>query len=292
MAEVQHPQPPRPSRTLNSNVAIVTGAGALGNGIGNGRAAAILMASDGCSVVCVDLDLSLAQATVDMITSEGKGKAIAMKADVTNESECEAIVQKAVDEYGRLDILFNCVGIGGATGTAVDVDMSAWAKGMEVNVASMVMMAKYSIPQMLKNDRGRGYKGAIINMGSVAGLRGGTPHLLYPTAKGAVVNMTRAMAAHHAPEGIRVNCVCPGMVYTPMMYGPGMSEEAREARKNRSLLKVEGNGWDVGSAVRFLAGEESRWVTGMILEVDAGATAAVGTDIPKSASVNPKPEEK
>jgi NAD(P)-dependent dehydrogenase (short-subunit alcohol dehydrogenase family) len=292
MAEVQHPQPPRPSRTLTNNVAIVTGAGALGNGIGNGRAAAILMASDGCSVVCVDLDLSLAQATVDMITSEGKGKAIAMKADVTKESECEAIVQKAVDEYGRLDILFNCVGIGGATGTAIDVDMTAWAKGMEINVASMVMMAKYSIPQMLKNDRGRGYKGAMINMGSVAGLRGGTPHLLYPTAKGAVVNMTRAMAAHHAAEGIRVNCVCPGMVYTPMMYGSGMSEEAREARKNRSLLKVEGNGWDVGSAVRFLAGEESRWVTGMILEVDAGATAAVGTDIPKSASVNPKPGEK
>ena len=99
-------------------------------------------------------------------------------------------------------------------------------------------------------------------MGSVAGIRGGTPHLLYPTAKGAVVNMTRAMAAHHAADGIRVNCVCPGMVYTPMMYGPGMSEEARESRKNRSLLKVEGNGWDVGSAVRWLAGEESRWVTG------------------------------
>lgn len=72
-------------------------------------------------------------------------------------------------------------------------------------------------------------------------------------------NMTRAMASHHAPDGVRVNCVCPGMVYTPMMYGPGMSEEARESRKNRSLLKTEGTGWDVGAAIRFLAGDEARW---------------------------------
>jgi NAD(P)-dependent dehydrogenase (short-subunit alcohol dehydrogenase family) len=124
-------------------------------------------------------------------------------------------------------------------------------------------------------------------MASVAGLKGGTPHLLYPTSKGAVVNMTRAMAAHHAKDGVRVNCVCPGMVYTPMMYAGGMSEEARESRKNRSLLKTEGNGWDVGSAVRFLSGPESRWITGLIMPVDAGATAAVGTELPKNASVNP-----
>jgi NAD(P)-dependent dehydrogenase (short-subunit alcohol dehydrogenase family) len=99
------------------------------------------------------------------------------------------------------------------------------------------------------------------------------------------VNMTRAMAAHHAPDGIRVNCVCPGMVYTPMMYAKGMSEEAREARKNRNLLKTEGNGWDVGAAVRFLAGDEARWMTGVILPIDAGATAAIGTDLPKGTSV-------
>ena len=280
------PQPTRPSRSLQGNVAIVTGAGALGDGIGNARAAAILMASDGCSVVCVDLNLSLAERTVSMIEDEAKGRAIAVKGDVTSDEGCKAIVGRAVAEYGRLDILFNCVGIGGAPGTAVDVDMSLWAKGMEVNVASMVLMAKHTIPQMVKNDGARGYRGAIINMGSVAGLRGGTPHLLYPTAKGAVVNMTRAMAAHHAHEGIRVNCVCPGMVYTPMMYGGGMSEGAREARKNRSLLKTEGNGWDVGSAVRFLAGEESRWITGLVMQVDAGVTAAVGTDVPREASVS------
>lgn len=99
--------------------------------------------------------------------------------------------------------------------------------------------------------------------------------------------MTRAMAVHHASQGIRVNCVCPGMVYTPMMYAAGMSEDAREARKNRSLLKTEGNGWDVGAAVYYLSSDLARWITGVVLPVDAGATCATSTDLPKSASINP-----
>lgn len=276
----------RPNRSLAGKVAIVTGAGALGDGIGNARAAAILMAEDGCNVVCVDRDEASAKRTVQMIVDEGKGKAIAVQADVTSLADCERIVKTTVDTYGRVDILFNCVGVGGATGTAVEVDMADWAKGLEINVSSMVNVSKFAIPEMTKNSGERGYRGSIINMGSVAGIKGGTPHLLYPTAKGAIVNMTRAMAHHHAPEGIRVNCVCPGMVYTPMMYGTGMTPEARESRKNRSLLKTEGSGWDIGAAVRWLASEESRWVTGLILPIDAGVTAAVGTDVPKTAHVN------
>ncbi|KIW63104.1 hypothetical protein PV04_09980 [Phialophora macrospora] len=278
---------PKPPRSLAGKVAIITGAGAHGDGIGNARAAAILLADDGCTVVCVDRALPLAQRTVEMIHAEGQSKAIALQADVTVEADCKRIVDETVARFGRLDILFNCVGIGGATGTALDVDMAEWAKSMAVNVASMVMMAKYAIPEMVKNDDEWGYRGVVVNMGSVAGIKGGTPHLLYPTSKGAVVNMTRAMAVHHAPQGIRVNCVCPGMVYTPMMYAGGMSDEAREARRNRSLLKTEGNGWDVGCAVRFLASPQSRWITGLIMPVDAGVTAAVGTEIPRSASVNP-----
>ena len=197
-----------------------------------------------------------------MIKAEGHGDALALTCDVTNEAAVKAAVDEVVAKHHRIDILVNIVGIGGARGTAVSVDMDEWAAGMSINVASMVIMAKYCIPIMSRNDGSRGYRGAIVNMASVAGIRGGTPHLLYPTSKGAIVNMTRAMASHHAAEGIRVNCVCPGMVYTPMMYGGGMSEEARESRKQRSLLKTEGNGWDVGAAVRFLAGEESRWITG------------------------------
>ncbi|EEP77719.1 conserved hypothetical protein [Uncinocarpus reesii 1704] len=276
--------PSRPSRSLAGKVAIVTGAGCQGNGIGNGRAAAVLLAEDGASVVCADLNLQWAEKTVEMILKDSHGTALACEADITKAEDCRRIVDLAVSKFGRVDILVNNVGVGGARGTAVDVDMEAWAKGLEINVSSMVLMAKYAIPIMKQNEGPM--RGSIVNVGSVAGLKGGTPHLLYPTSKGAVVNMTRAMAAHHAPDGIRVNCVCPGMLYTPMMYGPGMSEEAREARKNRSLLRTEGNGWDCGSAIRFLAGGEARWITGTILTVDAGATAAVGTDLPKTASVN------
>ncbi|OJD13598.1 hypothetical protein AJ78_05967 [Emergomyces pasteurianus Ep9510] len=274
-----------PSRSLAGKTAIVTGAGCLDDGIGNGRAISILLAHDGCNVVCLDRNLDWASKTVEMITSKpNRGKAIAFKADVTCEADCEAAVQLAVDTFGRLDILVNNVGIGGAAGTAVEVDMAEWAKGLEVNVSSMVQMSKYAVPAMRRNE-GEG-KGNIVNMGSVAGLKGGTPHLLYPTAKGAVVNMTRAMAAHHAADGIRVNCVCPGMLYTPMMYGRGMTEEAREARRKRSLLGTEGNGWDAAGAVVFLAGPHARWITGVVLPVDAGATAAVGIGMTKSASVN------
>ncbi|KAK2737131.1 hypothetical protein FQN57_000470 [Myotisia sp. PD_48] len=205
MAEI----PPRPSRSLAGKVAIVTGAGCLGDGIGNGRAAAILLAEDGASVICVDKNLEWAERTVQMIRSDGKGSGAAIAADVTSAEDCQKIIAMAISEFGGVHILVNNVGVGGPKGTAVEVDMEEWAKGLEINVSSMVLMAKYAIPEMKKNEGE--VKGSIVNMGSVAGLKGGTPHLLYPTSKGAVVNMTRAMAAHHARDGIRVNCVCPGM---------------------------------------------------------------------------------
>ncbi|CAI7661994.1 unnamed protein product [Penicillium manginii] len=274
-----------PSRSLSGKVAIVTGAGCLGDGIGNGRAISILLANDGCNVLCVDLNGEWATKTVEMISSKsGRGWALPFQGDVTSANDCEAAVKLAVEKFGRLDILINNVGIGGAPGTAVDVDMAEWAKSMDINVGSMVQMSKYAIPAMIRNEGEN--KGNVVNMGSVAGLKGGTPHLLYPTSKGAIVNLTRAMAAHHAADGIRVNCVCPGMLYTPMMYGNGMSEEAREARRKRSLLGTEGNGWDCAGAVVFLAGPHARWMTGVILPVDAGTTAAVGIGMTKSASVN------
>lgn len=133
---------PRPTRSLKGRVAIVTGAGALDDGIGNGRASAILLAEAGCDVVCVDLKVELAERTVQMIEKDGFGKAVAIRADVTNEGECRKCVEFAVEKFGRLDILVNVVGVGGALGTAKDVDMTEWAKSMEINVASIVMMAK------------------------------------------------------------------------------------------------------------------------------------------------------
>jgi NAD(P)-dependent dehydrogenase (short-subunit alcohol dehydrogenase family) len=176
---------PRPTRSLVGRVAIVSGAGAAGDGIGNGRASAILLAEAGANVVCVDMKHDLAQRTAELVEKDGHGKAIAVQADVTSENDAKNVVSKTLDAFGRIDILVNVVGIGGAAGTAEEVDMVEWAKGMEVNVASMVIMAKYCLPHMAKNE-GQ-WRGSIVNIASVAGIRGGTPHLLYPTSKGAIV---------------------------------------------------------------------------------------------------------
>ena len=255
---------------LKGRVAIVTGAGSRASGIGNGRAAAILMARSGAKVALLDAMPDWAAETGRMIAQEG-GESIVIEADVTKSADCAEAVKKTVVKWGRVDILVNNVGIGGPPGTAVDVDVEAWEQAMRVNVTSMMLMAKYAIPEMRKLGAG-----SIINLSSVAGLVGGHPSLLYPTSKGAVINLTRAMAAHHGPEGIRVNCIAPGMVYTPMVYSRGMTPEMRETRRQRSLLQTEGTGWDVGNAVRYLASDESRWVTGTVLPVDAGATAGAG----------------
>ena len=257
-------------RRLEGRVAIVTGAGSRAEGIGNGRAAAVLLARHGARVALVDAMRNWAEDTARMIAAEA-GEAAVQEADVTDPAACAAAVAAAVARWGRLDILVNNVGIGGPPGTAVEVDPEAWDQAMRVNVTSMMLMAKYAIPEMRKVGGG-----AIVNIASVAGLAGGHPSLLYPTSKGAVINMTRAMAAHHGADGIRVNCVAPGMVYTPMVYSRGMSAEMRDARRERSLLKTEGTGWDVGNAVLYLVGDEARWVTGVVLPVDAGATAGAG----------------
>lgn len=146
-----------------------------------------------------------------MVQSDGKGRSISCQGDVTKPSDCQDIVEAALTTFGRVDILVNNVGIMGAKGTATEFDLDQWRRGLDINITSMANMVKVAVPEMRKNDESPGgIRGSVVNMGSVAGLVGGTPHLLYPTSKGAVLNMTRAMAAHHASDGIRVNCVCPG----------------------------------------------------------------------------------
>jgi NAD(P)-dependent dehydrogenase (short-subunit alcohol dehydrogenase family) len=252
---------------LDGKVALVTGAGSRADGIGNGRAASILLARAGAQVALLDATPAWAEATARMIRDEG-GACLVIQADVTVPEQCAAAVAQTVDTWGRLDGLVNNVGVGGPPGNAVEVDIAAWDRALRINVTSMMLMAKYAIPEMRKLGAG-----AIVNIASVAGLRGGHPSLLYPTSKGAVVQLTRAMAAHHGREGIRVNCIAPGMVYTPMVYTRGMTEEQRDARRRRSLLQTEGTGWDVGHAVVYLLSDAARWVTGVILPVDAGWTA-------------------
>jgi NAD(P)-dependent dehydrogenase (short-subunit alcohol dehydrogenase family) len=250
---------------LVGKAAIVTGGGALGEGIGNGRAAAILLARAGVRVLVVDRQLDLAQQTVKMIAAEG-GQAVALAADVTDENDCRTMVEAALAEFGHLDLLDNNVGIG-SKGSVVAEDPHNWRRIMQVNVESMFLASKHAIPAMIRTAGG----GAIVNVASIAALRprGMTA---YSTSKGAVIALTRAMAVDHGPERIRVNCVAPGPVYTPMVVVPGMSEEARERRRKASVLGLEGTGWDVGMAVRFLLSDHARFITGQTLIVDGGAT--------------------
>jgi NAD(P)-dependent dehydrogenase (short-subunit alcohol dehydrogenase family) len=252
---------------LDGYSALVTGGGSRGEGIGNGRAAAILLARRGARVAVLDVNVEWALATVEMIRAEG-GEAFAISADVTHRSNIAQAVDEVTARYGAIRILVNNVGIAGPAGTAEEVDLDAWDTALRVNVTSIVVVSGAVIPGM----RAAG-GGSIVNMASVAGLTGGHPALLYPASKGAVVNMTRAMAAHHGADNIRVNCVAPGLVHTPMVTARGLTEQMRIARSQQAMLRTEGTGWDVGQAVLYLAGKSARWVTGVVLPVDAGLTA-------------------
>ena len=250
---------------LDGRVAIVTGGGARGEGIGNGRAAAILLARSGARVLVVDRDERLAAATAKLITEAG-GDAAGFAGDVTVASDCEAMVTEALRRWGRLDVLDNNVGIG-SRGSVLEESMEHWERVMKVNVTSMVLASRAAIPAMIETSHG----GSIINVSSISALR---PRGLtaYSTSKGAVIALTKAMAVDHGGDGVRVNCVAPGPVYTPMVAGDGMAPAARELRARAGVLGAEGTGWDIGQAVRFLASDRARWVTGQVLVVDGGAT--------------------
>jgi NAD(P)-dependent dehydrogenase (short-subunit alcohol dehydrogenase family) len=263
---------PRAQR-LAGKVAIVTGAGSRTAGpdgpvIGNGRATAIVLAREGAKVVLLDERREWVERTLDLIERDG-GDAILVETDVASSESCKNAVDRALEAYGAVNILINNVGVTGPPGTALEVDPDAFDRAMRINVTSMVMMAKYAIPSMIEAGGG-----AIVNLSSVSGLLGGHPSLLYPTSKTAVIGLTRSMAAHHALQGIRVNCICPGTVYTPMVASRGMTPELREARRMGTLLQVEGTPWDVAQAAAFLVSDAARWITGIALPVDAGATAA------------------
>lgn len=251
-------------RQLAGRSCIVTGAGSQGSGVGNGRATAIAFARQGGRVLVVDQDPDAGQYTVDTINADG-GEAKLFVANVTEADACEAMVHAARDQWGRVDVLVNNVGID-CKGSVVNVSEITWDHVMDVNVKSAVLASKFAIPAMI-DDGG----GAIVNISSVSALRpkGSTA---YSTSKGAIVALTRAMAVDHGPDGIRVNCVVPGPVYTPMVSSAGMSEELRERRRLASVLQIEGTAWDIANAVLFLVSDESRYITGVTLLVDGGVT--------------------
>src|SRR5947207_20213 len=256
---------PEDDEGLAGKVAIVSGGGAAGEGIGNGRAAAILLARAGTKVLVADRDLKLAERTVAMIAEEG-GTAVAQASDITNEAECKRLVDAAVERFGRLDFLDNNVGIG-SRGSVVDEKPEEYRRVMQVNVETMFLLSKHAIPAMIKTANG----GAIVHISSISALR---PRGLttYTTSQAAVIGLPQAMAVDHGRDNIRVNCICPGPMHTPMVYARGMSEAARAQRAKASLLKTEGTGWDVGHAVKFLLSDHARYITGQVLVVDGGVT--------------------
>jgi NAD(P)-dependent dehydrogenase (short-subunit alcohol dehydrogenase family) len=255
---------PPAQRRLDGKVAVVTGGGSRAAGIGTGRAAAILFARHGARVLVVDRDEAAANATVDMIAEEG-GEAVAVAADLTVEEDCTAMAAAAVGRWGRIDVLDNNVGIEGP-GTILDATSEDWDRVMAVNVRTIVQASRAVVPVMAT-----GGGGSIVNLSSISALRprGLTP---YTAAKGAVIALTRAMAIDHAAAGIRVNCIAPGPIYTPMVYADGMADEVRERRRAASPLGVEGTGWDVGYAALFLVSDEARYITGTVLPVDGGVS--------------------
>lgn len=258
---------PETQARLSGKVAIVTGAGSSGPGVGTGKASAALMARHGARVLLVDLDARAAEETLATIREEG-GDASVFEGDVTSSDDCRGMAEAAVERYGGLHVLFNNVGIRGS-GSVVDVDEDAWERVLDVNLKSVMLTSRHAIPRMIESGGG-----SIINVASVAALRQGTASssVPYNAAKGGVVALTTAMAVQHGRDNIRVNCIAPGHIYTPMVAGT-MTEEDRDLRRRAGPLGTEGSAWDVAWAVLFLAGDESRWITGVTLPVDAGLLA-------------------
>ena len=252
---------------LAGKVAIVTGAGSRAAGVGTGKAAAILFAREGASVLLVDAIGERAEWTLVDIEREG-GVASTLQADVTSEADCKRIADTAARLFGRVDILFNNVGVG-SPGTVLDVEEDAFDRVMATNVRSMVMTSKHAIPHMAAAGGG-----AIVNISSIAGIRAGSSgaSIPYAVSKGGVIALTTQMSVHHGRDNIRVNCIAPGPLYTPMVAGR-LSEQARDLRRRSTPLGTEGSAWDIGWAAVFLASDEARWITGVTLPVDGGVLA-------------------
>ena len=226
--------PDRPPR-LERKVAIVTDAGSSGPGIGNGKATSVLFTREGARVLLVDAFPDRAEETLAMIKEEG-GEVSVFQADVTDAEDCRRMVEVTEEQWDHI---------------------------MAVNVKSIVLASNYAIPSMLETGGG-----SIINISSIAGLRAhsSTP---YTTSKAAVIGLTTSMAADHGRDNIRVNCIAPGLADTPMAAGR-MDHALREHRKSSAPLGTEGTAWDIANALLFLASDEARWITGVVLPVDAG----------------------
>ncbi len=256
------PKPERYRARLTGKVAIVTGAGSQGQGVGIGKAIAAVFAGEGARTCLVDRDAERVAATRDLIAAEG-GEAFVTVADVTRAGDCERVVAETVGRYGEVDVLVNNVGTAAGPRRLEDFDEAAWDQVIAVNVKSALLMSKSVLPHLRRG-------GSIVNVSSIAGtLAYGT--LAYGPSKAAMNSLTAELALIYGPRGIRVNAVAPGHVMTPLAMGL-LGESARELRRRAGPLAIEGDAWDVALAALFLASDDARFITAVLLPVDGGVT--------------------
>ena len=257
---------------LKGKVAIVTGAGSIGTGMGNGKATAIIFAREGARVMLVDLNLEAAGETKRIIDDEG-GECVAFQADVSKADDCQRMIEKCIQTYGSIDILHNNVALGGPGGP-VETSEAEWDRVMAVNLKSMFLTCKYALPYMEKRD-----SGSIINISSINAIRSSPyPTLAYSVSKAGVIAFTREVALQYAAKGIRVNAILPGLMKTPRIAyyykstSDGDVEELHRRRDAMSPTGKQGDAWDIAYAALFLASDEAKYITGTTLVVDGGIT--------------------
>jgi NAD(P)-dependent dehydrogenase (short-subunit alcohol dehydrogenase family) len=263
------------SGKLQDRVAIVFGAGSVGEGWGNGKASAVAYARAGARVACIDVSEAAAQATADIIEREG-GTALALAADVTKFDQVNSATDAVVKAFGGIDVLHNNVGIN-AAGGPVEASEESWDRVMNVNIKGMFLTCKCALPVMVAQGRG-----AIVNISSLAGIRWtGYNYSSYYASKGAVVSFTRGLAIEYAARGIRANTILPGLMDTPHIYQQisgfyATVDEMVAARDKLSPTGKMGNAWDVAHAAVFLASDDAAYINGVELPVDGGLHAKAG----------------
>jgi NAD(P)-dependent dehydrogenase (short-subunit alcohol dehydrogenase family) len=254
-------------RRLAGKRALVTGAGTWTGGdlLGIGEAIAVLFAAQGAGVAVADVSGERADATLGLIADIG-GQGIAVVGDLSSAEDNARCVQEAADRLGGIDTVVNCAALAGGGGSPVDVTIESWNQTMAVNLHATFLTARHTIP-LMKQAGG----GSMVNVSSIAAIRGHGAGA-YAASKAAMLGLTRDWAYSHGRDHIRVNCILPGHVHTPM--GRTGGDEMRDLRRSCGLLGTEGDAWDVAWPAVFLASDESRWITGVELPVDAGTTSS------------------